>query len=590
MMLTQIRKLLAPPVFEGDEEKTRIARLLNGIIWVMFILVIITAPPITIFNETALGRNISLIIMGIMVSATLGLLWLMHRGRPRLAGTLILLLLLTVITLSIPFFGGIRGTNIAGYFMIIGMVSLLLSRREIVFFGLAISLIVLGLFWAERTYESIPIFPLGLQPGLGDLIVFLGAFFLMAVLMDFALNDLTRALARARRGERELVASNRELRASRDALQAATSDLERRNRQIRLASEVARDAAAARNLEQALELSVNLMQARLGFYHVALFLIDEQREYVLLRAAAGDRAEQVLRQGFRVKVGGQGAVGQVTAAGRPYHVRDTEEDPIYVKQPLLPETRSELMLPLQARDEIIGAIGVLSREANAFDESDIAVLQTMIGQLAATIQNARLLTKMQQTVQELEIASERYTREAWGAVSRRVGRVPGYRYRGLDVEPAHEYPEEASTKTAWRRGRSVVTTQSEGNNHNGTNAAAIPIKFRDQVIGMFKLSSKESAISSQTLSLVEETAERLALALENARLLEETQRRAAREQLTSDIATQVRASLDLDAILKATVRELGQALGTERVSIEMMSPVQRDEDVSEDPEERREHE
>lgn len=575
MMLTKIRKLLAPPIFEGEEEKTRIARLLNGINWSLLILILIISPPLIILSSTTQDRVISLIIIGIMLPSIIGTFRLMHRGRPRLASVMLMILLSIIFIASTIAFG----LDTASFLFLVVMASILLGRQGIIISSIAAALSILVLYWLEKTYESIPIVPLAVQSGIGELIIFLGILAVTAILMGFAFEDLTDTLKRARSNEQKIAASNRELRTSHDTLQATAANLERRNRQILLASEIAQDAAAAQTLEQALKLAVDLLQTRLGFYNVSLFLVDEKGEYAMLKTSAGHKAKEILKQEYQVNIGGKGALGQVTATGNLYHVRDTEKDAIYVKQPLLPETRSELMLPMRIGDKITGAIGVLSKEANAFDENDIAALQAVANQLASTIENARLLARMRQTMREMEIASGQYTQKAWGMVGGRSGKSTGYRYRGLGVEPALDYSNEA--RAAWQQKRPVVASppKEPQENQGGTYKAAVPIKFRDQVIGVFGLSSKEDAISPETLSLVEEAANRLALALENARLLEQTQRRAARERLIADISTRVRETLDINTVLETTVNELYEQLGLEKAAIHLATEIEQGKEV-----------
>jgi GAF domain-containing protein len=565
MMLKRIKKLLAPPVFEGEEEKTRITRLLNGILWALIAMSVIIAPPIIIFNETASSRITSIALIGTTLLATLGLLWLMRSGLTQLASSLLLLILLITLGISMIFFGGIHNVIATGYLLVIATASLLLGRRGTIIFGLLSLLAVAGIYWGQRTYEGIPIFPMP-QISFGDLIIFFGISTLMAVLMSFALYDLTEALERARRGEQELAVSNRELRASRNALQATMFDLEHRNKQIRLASEVARDAAAAQDLEQILERAVNLMQARFDLYHVGLFLIDERREYAVLRAAAGYGAKQILEQGFQVRVDRKSALGQFAITGTPYIVQETGEDPTYLEHPILKEAQSRAILPLRVGEETIGVIGIQRQDVNAFREDDIAVLQIMTDQLAVAIENARLLHNMQQAVHEMEAASGRYTRESWRAVGQRAGRPPGYRYRHKAIDPITEQPPEV--RQAWLEGRRVVDAQNN-EEQEGVKAAAIPIKLREETIGVFDLRSSNDTISSEALSLVEDIADRLALALENARLLEDTQRRAAREHLTREITDKMRRAASVESIVQTAVDELYEALGTTRAFVRL---------------------
>ena len=356
-----------------------------------------------------------------------------------------------------------------------------------------------------------------------------------------------------------------------ELVKSRTHDLEHRSIQLQVAAEVARDATAARELDTLLNRAVNLIRDRFGFYHAGIFLVDEVGEYAILQAATGEAGQKMLEQGHRLKVGEVGIVGYVAGQGEPRIAADIGRasvdvgaDAVHFENPLLPETRSEMGLPLRLGDRIVGVLDVQSRKEAAFDEGDIAVLQTMADQLAVAIENVRLLQRMQQAVRELEVAYGRHTQEAWHAVSKRPH---GYRYRRLGVEPVAEPPEEAHQ--AWLEGRTITQTIQGSDEGDGVSAIAVPIRFRDQVIGVFNIRSANKTVSSETVSLVEEAADRLALALENARLLEETQQRAKRDRLIADITAQVRSSMDPEIILQTAVRELGTALGTDRAFVRL---------------------
>ena len=231
---------------------------------------------------------------------------------------------------------------------------------------------------------------------------------------------------------------------------------------------------------------------------------------------------------------------------------------------MLPETRSEAALPLRIGRRVTGALDVQSREEAAFDEESVSILQTVADQLAVAIENARLLQEMQQTMHELEIASRRYTRETW---QMGAGQPMGYRYRGAGIEPVAEQPLEAYQ--VWSDGESVITTvQPQGDGGRDViSAAAVPIKLRGQVIGVLNLRSSKESISSRTVAQIEEVADRLAIALENARLLEETERRAKREQMLGEMTARFTQSLDMDTLLQVAVRELGQLPNVAEASV-----------------------
>jgi PAS domain S-box-containing protein len=179
-----------------------------------------------------------------------------------------------------------------------------------------------------------------------------------------------------------------------------THDLERRTAQLQVAAEVARDAATANDLDDLLNRAVGLIRERFGFYHAGIFLIDSQGEYAVLRAATGEAGRRMLEAGHRLKVGEVGIVGHVTGGGQPRIAPAVDADTAHIDNPFLPETRSELTLPLKVEDRIIGALDVQSTHEAAFDKDDLATLQIMADQLAVAIERTRLFENTQATLEE----------------------------------------------------------------------------------------------------------------------------------------------------------------------------------------------
>jgi len=173
-----------------------------------------------------------------------------------------------------------------------------------------------------------------------------------------------------------------------------------RTNEIRFAAEVARDATAIQDIEKLLDEAVNLISERFGYYHTAVFLLDEDQEYARLRAASSEGGKRMLRRGHILPVGKTGIVGNVTDQGTMRVAQDVSQDIEYYANPDLPNTKSELSLPLTVSGNVIGALDVQSQQLNAFSEGDILILQIVADQLAVAIENARLL-KRQITLADL---------------------------------------------------------------------------------------------------------------------------------------------------------------------------------------------
>ncbi len=194
----------------------------------------------------------------------------------------------------------------------------------------------------------------------------------------------------------------------------AVNRYQRSMNQLQVAAEIARDAAAKENLQDLLDDAVRLICERFDFYHAGIFLIDEETQYAVIRAAYGVTASQeMLKRQHQLKVGEEGIVGYVTSTGQPRIVLNTDDDSYHYKNPVLPETRSELTLPFRVGKDIIGALDVQSRKRDAFDQDDVNILQTMADLLAIAIHKAnlnervwayadKLETRVQERTQELE--------------------------------------------------------------------------------------------------------------------------------------------------------------------------------------------
>jgi GAF domain-containing protein len=176
--------------------------------------------------------------------------------------------------------------------------------------------------------------------------------------------------------------------------------------QLATAAEVSRAASSILDPARLLPEIVNLIRDRFSFYYVGLFLFDESGEYAVLRAGTGGAGRQMLEMGHKLKVGGTSMVGWSVANAKARIALDVGKEAVRFDNPLLPETRSEMALPLISRGQVIGALTVQSTEVAAFSDEDIAVLQTMADQVANAIQNARLFEEAQRLAQRERIISQ----------------------------------------------------------------------------------------------------------------------------------------------------------------------------------------
>ena len=331
-----------------------------------------------------------------------------------------------------------------------------------------------------------------------------------------------------------------------------TEDLQKQASRLRVAAEVARDATTARSLDELLNRSAQLVLDRFDFYHTGIFLIDARHEYAVLRASPTEAGRAMLERKHQLKVGQVGIVGSAAASGEPHIALDTGHDATYFDNPLLPNTRSEMGLPLKVNDQVIGVLDVQSEKAEAFNQDDIASLQIMADQLALAIQRAQLVEQLQKNLADLELAYQQFTLSSWRNFSNAAQNHTGYQFDGTKIIALNNLPTE--TADVIRQGKSALVSQSGENK----TMLAVPVKLRDQVIGALKLEFNSATLSAETVKLAEEIAARLAVALENARLYTESKNQAARDRLASEISTKIGSSINIENILRTTVQELGR--------------------------------
>jgi GAF domain-containing protein len=344
-----------------------------------------------------------------------------------------------------------------------------------------------------------------------------------------------------------------------------TKDLESQTLRLRVAAEIARDAASARDLNELLTRAADLIVSRFNFYHVGIFLLDKNKEYAVLVASPTEAGIKMMENDHKLRVGEVGIVGRVSASGEPRIALDTGTDIAYFNNPFLPNTRSEMALALKVENNIIGVLDVQSDQPQAFNEDDIAIMQVMADQLATAIERARLLQEVERNLRELENAYGQYTRDNWKRLKDGIGTGSmGYRFDNVRLERITELPEMAGTALAGGQ-----ISRSNGQRPEKERSLALPIKLRGQTIGVVSLKLREG-FDSNTVSIVELAAERLASAMESARLYEEARLRADREQSISRVTTAISASAGYEQILQTTVREIGSILGDTEVAIQIL--------------------
>jgi len=341
-------------------------------------------------------------------------------------------------------------------------------------------------------------------------------------------------------------------------LEAANAKNERRARQFESIAQVASTISSTRDMDSLLPQITTAISNRFGFYHVGIFLLDPRREYAVLSAANSEGGQKMLARNHRLRVGEMGIVGFVTSVGEPRVALNTGEDAVFFNNPDLPETRSEISLPLHIGAEIIGALDVQSTKPNAFDQEDINILTTLADQVSIAIQNARQYEETRKALAEADALSGQFVQTEWQHFTKRQ-KLIGILHTGARVRLLYRKDGRSENDLNWDQ----VITESRG------VSLSLPMKLRGEVIGSVDVRAPGNRKWEQDeLDIVTAIIERAALSLENARLLQESQRRAAKEAKIGEVTAKIGTSINIRNVLQTAVEELGRALPGSEVVIQ----------------------
>jgi len=565
-MLNSLSKHFTAPVFSDNEEKTRSAGYLN-------VIVLSNIPILLLFMivRTATGAEPfgvdNLILAAIITILTTG--WfLMKSGRVGLAAYLhvsTIWLASTIIALS---GSGIRGTVFTSYFVVMLMAGLLLGWKPAIGFTILSVAAGFGLVYAENVgiINYIP------GPALGVAIEGTVLFLFGAIFLYLIISSLQGAVKRSNANSTELRSTNNQLTELRDALEVrvedrtrelanrnqdldqANSQIQRRATQFEALAQVTQAITSIRDLQELLPHITTVISHRFGFYHVGIFLLDDANEFAVLSAANSEGGKWMLERKHRLRVGEQGIVGNVTLTGNPRIAMDVGVDAIFFDNPELPDTHSEMALPLKSGKLVVGALDVQSTERGAFTQEDIQMLSLLADQVSLAIENARLFDETRRALSEAETISHQLTREAWARMPVE-NKLLGYRYSIAGSSPLNEPLQ--------------LTELSKSNRvQNEVSQVTVPIELRGETIGTLVVQSPATAALNQDqIDLIRAVAERVALSAENARLFEETTRRAERERLVSNITGKIRSVNDPQSMIQTAMEELRKALGASKVEV-----------------------
>lgn len=517
---------------------------------------------LVVFVPAALNTpNLALTLVGGVAAllAGVGLQVLVRSGQVQRAATL---LVTAYVLMGIALYvlaNGIRGTATMVLLFTILLAALTLPRMYVYITAGVSTLVLFGLFFLDFYLGVLN--PVMIEPGLQDWAGAVLVFALAAAALRTRAEDTVNLV-------RDNVFLNRRL----DEVQAGVEQrvLERTGR-LRTSIEMSTILGQIREPAELIREVVDLVSERFGYFYVALFVIDDAGQWAELRAATGTAGQALVDRGHRLQVGGNSMVGAASSTGEPRVANDVAQEARRFENPFLTSTRSEMAVPVMAGKQVLGVLDVQSVQVNAFSNEDIQTLQALANQVGIALSNARLLREAEARIEEVRRLQAVYLQEAWSETAREVPADSLRLHPDGEVRPGRTLMPGLN--------RALRTRRLEVTENRNQTAITSPIMLRDQIVGALNIKAEGRAWSDDELAVIEAITTQTALALENARLIQETQsaltqaqRLADRERQVNDIANRIRQDYNVESILKTTLDEIRQAIGIDQAVVHLGVP------------------
>lgn len=493
-MLAKIRQFVAPPQFPEDDDKARVANLLNTLLWsllVLFLVLTISAA----FLTSDLTAPIS---FGMVVIVSLLPLYLLRRRYVEVASWFVVAFFFAATSAAVVLISGLTLGSVAALLVLVVLAGLLLGRAPAAVFVLLSIIVSSVVLQLQATGQIVP-----QESSIANTLSLAAIFVFLGVTLNLTLRDLHNASSRMRQ-------SNKELLAIREDLERLVAE---RTRDLELAADVGRSMSQIRELDVLLQDAVNTIQKRFNLYYAQVYLTDRRQKTLSLKAGTGIVGRQLVRRGHVLSVGTGSINGTAAAEKRTVVVSNTAASPLFKPNSLLPYTRSEMAVPLILADRVLGVLNLQSDVKEGLTTQNIFAFETLAGQLAVAIENANLFTETQEARAQVEEYVGLMVREGWDNYQDGIFQpgLLGFAFEGEVLQPV---------------------SQSTAAPILGVNRLDVPIVVANETIGTIQLEADlEHVWTEEEKEMAAAVAQQVGQQAENLRLLAETyQYRAQAEQ------------------------------------------------------------
>lgn len=435
------------------------------------------------------------------------------------------------------------------FFITFILLSALLFDQRVDLIALAISILTFVLI---ATLHQLNIYQLTAEGAPNTVFIDWAAytinFSIASVILIIAIHQLKKEFVRVTRDTQSafetLVTERKQLE---NTVRERTDELEARAMQLRSSASISRTIAEMQDISELMEKVTSLTSEQFGYYHVGLYLLDERKRNAFLQASSSADGKRLIGQGIRIEPDRLNLIHRVIESNHSYITSDVDTAS-FVRDVNFPLTRSRMLLPLIVRNNVIGILDMHADQPHFFDMQDAEALQTLADLVAISIDNAHLINETRNLLRQLDTYTSVQTHETWSKFTSR--HKPAYQYTPAGVRPIFS-----------------------GSKKDDKESLRIPLILHGQTIGALTLKKKGTATawSEREHILVEKVADQVALALENSRLVDETQKRAMRDQVIANISARVRETLNVESVLQTAATELRKVFDLKEAEISIGS-------------------
>jgi GAF domain-containing protein len=404
--------------------------------------------------------------------------------------------------------------------------------------GLFLSLTTL-LVWATLRFTNI-ISGSGLTSSLSSVALDLLLVLLAGLCFNLIISSLKNKYLEIDQRNAELISQKN---AIQEQMLGQTQTLERRVSQLRTAADITKTISSVIEPQVLIRQVADALKSQFALYYVGVFLVDSLKEFAILQYGTGEAGRRMMANRHRLAVGGYSMIGWTTQTRKARIALDIGNEAVHFDNPFLPETRSELALPIATTSNLYGALTIQSEHAGYFDENDIIVLQSIADSLAIALENNNSFEKTQKALEEIRVLNKAYVQQAWGEAIKTHG----------NLEANFVNPDMAEAITENR-------------------LVKVPLYLREEMIGEIELEVVGGELTDDDQEFLRSISDQTTSALENARLIDETQRAAANEQKLNSLSTQFSRALTIEEILRTAVTEFGKLPSVSEASISILPP------------------